>query len=191
MTTEPMAALAVNHVGLTVPDVFAAIDWYGEVFGFRCLMGPRVIEATGHAEAASVFGHTFRRAWQAHLLTGNYVGIELFQFVDPPTRGRPDEPVPWRDRGFWHLCITHPDVGGVIRRVTDHGGTVLAEPYEFVPGRPWRLAYVTDPWGTVLELMSHSYEEAFGNWPQPRQSTPPTLVEHARTVVQEDDDDED
>lgn len=176
MMTESMAALAVNHVGLTVPDVFAAIDWYGDVFGFRCIMGPRVIEAAAHAEAASVFGNTFGRAWQAHLITGNCVGIELFQFVDPPTRDRSDEPVPWLDRGFWHLCITHPDVGGMVRRVTDHGGTVLAEPYEFVPGRPWRLAYVADPWGTVIELTSHSYAEAFGNWPQPGQSTPPTLV---------------
>ncbi|CAM3251959.1 VOC family protein [Mycobacterium colombiense] len=191
MTTESMAALAINHVGLTVPDVFAAIDWYGDVFGFRCIMGPRVLEATGNAEAASVFGNTFRRAWQAHLITGNYVGIELFQFLDPPTRGRSDEPVPWLDRGLWHLCITHPDVEGMVRRVTDHGGTVLAEPYEFVPGRPWRLAYVADPWGTVLELMSHSYAEAFGNWPQPGQSTPPTLVARAKDVAAKGDNDDD
>jgi predicted enzyme related to lactoylglutathione lyase len=175
---EPMAALAVNHVGLTVPDVFAAIDWYGEVFGFRCIMGPRVLEAAGHTEAASVFGDRFSRAWQAHLLTGNSVGIELFQFIEPPTRGpRPsDEPVPWRDRGLWHLCITHPDVEGMVSRVVDYGGTVLTAPHQFVPGRPWTLAYVTDPWGTVLEVMSHSYAEAFANWPQPGQAVPPTLV---------------
>lgn len=187
MTTEAMAALAVNHVGLTVPDVFAAIDWYAEVFGFRCIMGPRVIEAAGHPEAAAVFGNRFRRAWQAHLITGNYVGIELFQFVDPPTRDRPDGPAPWRGRGFWHLCITHPDVGAMVRRVIEHGGTVLAEPYEFVPGRPWRLAYVADPWGTMLEVMSHSYAEAFANWPQPGQTTPPTLVERPKHIADEGD----
>ncbi|WP_231987243.1 VOC family protein [Mycobacterium sp. 852014-50255_SCH5639931] len=112
MSTEKAAALAINHVGVTVPDIHAAIDWYGAVFGFRCIMGPRVLEGVGHPEAASVFGGGFRRAWQAHLLTGNSVGIELFQFIDPPTRqtGRPQEREPWFDRGIWHLCITHPDV---------------------------------------------------------------------------------
>jgi predicted enzyme related to lactoylglutathione lyase len=84
--------------------------------------------------------------------------------------------VPWRDRGLWHLCITHPDVEGTVRRVVDHGGAVLTAPHQFVPGRPWTLAYVTDPWGTVLEIMSHSYAEAFANWPQPGQVEPPTLV---------------
>jgi predicted enzyme related to lactoylglutathione lyase len=178
MSFMPQPALAINHVGVTVPDVFAAIDWYAEVFGFRCIMGPRVLETTEHAEASTVFGSRFRRAWQAHLLTGNSVGIELFQFIDPPTGGpRPSkEPVAWLDRGIWHLCITHPDVAAMVQRVTDHGGAVLAAPYQFVPGRPWTLAYTTDPWGTVLEFMSHSYAEAFSNWPQPGQITPPTLV---------------
>ncbi|BBX64421.1 hypothetical glyoxalase/bleomycin resistance protein [Mycobacterium saskatchewanense] len=171
-------ALAINHVGVTVPDIHAAIDWYGEVFGFRCIMGPRVLEAAGHGETASLFGARFRRAWQAHLLSGNSVGIELFQFVDPPTGGpRPAaEREPWFERGLWHLCITHPDVAAMVDRVVEHGGSVLAPTYEFVPGRPWTLAYTTDPWGTVLELMSHSYAEAFANWPQPGQVTPPDLV---------------
>ena len=175
MTFEPAAALAINHVGVTVPDIYAAIDWYEAIFGFRCIMGPRLLDG-GHTEAAAVFNNRLRRALQAHLLTGNSVGIELFQFVDPPTHEPSDEPVRWLDRGLWHLCITHPDVPGMVGRITDYGGTLLAPPYQFVPGRPWTLAYTTDPWGTVLELMSHSYAEVFSNWPQPGQLTAPTLV---------------
>ncbi len=173
-----MAGLVINHVGVTVPDIHAAIAWYGEVFGFRCIMGPRELDATGQTETAGVFGSGFRRAWQAHLLCGNSVGIELFQFIDPPTRGprTPEEPVPWLDRGPWHLCVTHPDVSAMVDHITEQGGTLLTAPHEFVPGRPWTLAYTTDPWGTVLEVMSHSYAEVFSNWPQPGQLTPPTLI---------------
>lgn len=176
--SEPQAALAINHVGVTVPDIHAAIDWYQAVFGFRCIMGPRELEVTGHAEASSLFGVRFRRAWQAHLLTGNSVGIELFQFIDPPTSGpRPTQQrVPWQQRGLWHLCITHPDVAGMVDRIVGHGGALLAPPNQFAPGRPWTLAYTADPWGTVLEVMSHSYAEAFSNWPQPGQLIAPTLV---------------
>ncbi|MCM2394123.1 VOC family protein [Streptomyces albipurpureus] len=178
MSDASTAALTVNHIGVTVPDIHAAIDWYGEVFGFRCIMGPRVLAPTGHAEAATVLGDRFRKAWQAHLLTANAVGIELFQFIDPPTRGRRpvEERVPYLDRGIWHLCLTYPDVEAMVTRITDAGGTLISAPYAFVPGRPWTLAYTTDPWGTVLEIMSHSYAEAFANWPQPGQLTAPTLV---------------
>lgn len=63
-----------------------------------------------------------------------------------------------------------------VDRIVDLAGTLLAPPSYFVPGRPWTLAYTTDPWGTVLEVMSHSYAEAFSNWPQPGQLTPPTLA---------------
>ncbi|MEZ0382749.1 MULTISPECIES: VOC family protein [Mycobacteriaceae] len=178
MTVTSPATLAINHVGLTVPDIHAAIDWYGAVFGFRCIMGPRELTAAGHPEASSVFGAHFRRAWQAHLLTGNSVGIELFQFIDPPAGELPPqrETLPWAAAGLWQLCITHPDVPAMIDRIVEYGGTLVASPYQFVPGRPWTLAYSMDPWGTVLELMSHSYAEAFSNWPQPGQLVPPTLV---------------
>ncbi|MFE5857936.1 VOC family protein [Streptomyces sp. NPDC056500] len=178
MPNTPMATLTVNHIGVTVPDIHAAIDWYGEVFGFRCIMGPRVLAPAGNTEAAMVLGHRFRQAWQAHLLTANGVGIELFQFIDPPTHGPrpPQEQVPYLDRGPWHLCLTYLDVATMVTRVTEAGGTLISAPYAFVPGRPWTLAYTTDPWGTVLEIMSHSYTEVFANWPQPGQLDPPTLV---------------
>ena len=141
MMFTPQAALAVNHVGVTVPDIHAAIDWYRAVFGFRCIMGPRELEVTGHAEASSVFGGRFRRAWQAHLLTGNSVGIELFQFIDPPTSGpRPtQERMPWLERGLWHLCITHPDVAAMVDHIVDHGGALLAQPTNSCPDDPGRL----------------------------------------------------
>ncbi|GAS93832.1 glyoxalase/bleomycin resistance protein [Mycolicibacterium canariasense] len=171
------AALAVNHVGVTVPDVFGAIDWYGDVFGFRCIMGPRLLEPD-HREAAASLGPRFRRAWQAHLLCGNGVGIELFQFIDPPVQHRDaDDPIDFTRRGPWHLCLTYLDVAQAVALITDEGGTMLSEPTAFVPGRPWVLAYCADPWGTVLEIMSHSYAEVFSNWPQPGQAEPPILIE--------------
>lgn len=176
-------ALAINHIGVTVPDVFAAIDWYGEVFGFTCIMGPRLLEPAQHGEAASVFGPRFRKAWQAHLLCGNSVGIELFQFIEPPVDGSDNsERVPFTRRGPWHVCITHPDVAAIAARVADNGGAVLSQPAQFVAGRPWVLAYVSDPWGTVLEVMSHTYAEVFSNWPQPGQQDAPIFIRRPQDV---------
>src|SRR6266478_5454606 len=47
-------ALAFNHVGITVPDIFAAIDWYAEVFGAAHIMGPRLLKADAQAEACHI-----------------------------------------------------------------------------------------------------------------------------------------
>ncbi len=171
--------LALNHVGVTVPDVFAAIDWYAEVFGMRLLMPPRVLERPVHAEAGAALGPRFRTAWQAHLLTGNGTGIEVFQFLDPlpdPDDAPEGDAVPFTRLGAWHICLTHPEPGDVAERARAAGGTVLSEPAVFVPGRPWRLAYLADPWGLVWEVMSASYAEVFANWPQPGQTPPEYAV---------------
>jgi predicted enzyme related to lactoylglutathione lyase len=173
-------ALALNHVGVTVPDIFAAIDWYGKVFGFAHIMGPRLLEHTSTAthETPSVLGLKFRRAYQAHLLTANGVGLELFQFVKPPVSAPDAEMTYWR-RGPWHLCFTFPDVDAIVERIVEHGGHSRTPSIHFVPGRPWQLAYCSDPWTNTIEIMSHSYAEVFSNWPQPGMTVPPVMIDRA------------
>lgn len=169
--------LALNHVGLTVPDIFAAIDWYGRLFGASHIMGPRVLEAAPAThETPGIFGPRFRKAWQAHLLLANGVGLELFQFIEPPVQ-MTTETMPYWQRGPFHIALTHPDVDALADRIVAEGGRKRIEPIDFVPGRPWRLCYCEDPWGTVIEIMSASYAEMFSNWPQPGMTVAPTFVE--------------
>jgi hypothetical protein len=99
-------------------------------------------------------------------MTGNGVGLELFQFVEPVSEPAP-EGLGWRRGGLWHVCFTHPDIVEQAKRIVDAGGEQVCPVSRFVPGRPWELVYARDPWGTVIELMSHSYAEVFSNWPQP------------------------
>lgn len=111
----PRVALSVNHVGVTVLDVFAAIIWYGAVFGLRCIMRPRLLEPAHHDEARSARGARFKRAWRAHLLAANGVGLELFQFIDPPVDDHNERVlVPYTVRGPWHVCLTNQDVEGTV-----------------------------------------------------------------------------
>ncbi len=169
--------LAFNHVGLTVPDIFAAIDWYSAVFGARHIMGPRLLAANQAAthETPSIFGPRFAKAYQAHLLLANGVGLELFQFVDPPVE-MPAETMPYRVRGPFHIALTCPDVDGLAQTIVAKGGRIRSGPVDFVPGRLWRLCYCEDPWGTVVEIMSASYAEMFANWPQPGMTETPTFI---------------
>ena len=61
-------------------------------------------------------------------------------------------------------------------RIEAAGGRRRIEPVAFVPGRPWQLVYCEDPWGNVIEIISHSYAEIFANWPQPGMTQAPTFV---------------
>jgi catechol 2,3-dioxygenase-like lactoylglutathione lyase family enzyme len=185
ITPEDIGArppLAVNHVAITVPDIDAAIDWYGDAFGFHCIMGPRVLDpgAAATAETGHILGPRFRRAYQAHLLTASGIGIELFQFVDPPVTPAAAEIEFWR-QGLWHLCLTDRDIASAVRRIVGLGGAQVSPVTAFVPGRPYELVYCRDPWGTVIEIMTHSYAEVFSAWPQPG-ATQPTEWLHDRAV---------
>lgn len=175
MTTIP--PLPLNHVGVCVPDIWAAIDWYTRVLGFQHVMGPRVMESTSRdtAETGSILGPRFRRAYQAHVLTGNGIGLELFQFLDPPVSSAEDEIVYWR-RGYWHLCLTVDDLPAILDRVVANGGIQTSPVADFVAGRPYQLVYCRDPFGNTIELMSHPYEQVFGGWPQPGMTLEPTWL---------------
>ena len=182
----PTTPRALNHIGITVPDIYAAIDWYQAVFGFSHIMGPRLLKANSAVthETPSLFGPKFKRAYQAHLMTANGVGLELFQFVDPPVKKRADNMEYWKT-GYWHLCFTDPDIEGLAARIVAAGGKQRIPVYEFIPGRPYKLVYCEDPFGNVIELFSHHYAEAFSNWPQPGMA-PQAMIsreEHAREMA--------
>jgi catechol 2,3-dioxygenase-like lactoylglutathione lyase family enzyme len=164
---------AVNHIGVTVPDIFAAIDWYRDVLGLTHIMGPRVLEPASQAthETPSVFGARFRKAYQAHMLAANGVGLELFEFVEPAVERRPDNFEYWKV-GVFHWCVTDPDVAGLAARIVAAGGRQRTDVCAFLPGRPYLLAYCEDPWGNIVEVFSHSYAEVFANWPQPGMTAP-------------------
>ena len=158
--------VAVNHIGVTVPDVFAAVAWYRDVFGFDCVVEPRVL-GLNHVERPPGLDSRFREGRISCLMAGNGVGIELFQFIEPETGPKPpvDRPVAYDQRGPWHLCFTHPDVAALTAAVVGKGGSLLTPPRNLFPHRPYVLSYVADPWGTVIELMSHDPAEVFMEWP--------------------------
>ncbi|MFW7349578.1 MAG: VOC family protein [Pigmentiphaga sp.] len=160
------APRALNHIGMTVPDIDRAIAWYGQVLGFR-LIFRRTLRATPDVpEVASIFGTGFGAAHQAHLLAANGVGLELFQFIEPAVEAPPDKFRFWQT-GVFHLCVTDPDLEGLVGRIVLHGGRQRTRIWQFLEGRPYRLVYCEDPFGNVIEGFSHQYAETFSNLASP------------------------
>jgi catechol 2,3-dioxygenase-like lactoylglutathione lyase family enzyme len=146
---------AITHVGLTVPELDRAVAWYGEVLGLDPLGRPASVRAhVGHAGvvAADVLGADFGSFRQAHLAGANGVALELFEFED--TRTRP---------GLFHFCLVVPDVRRTAERIAASGGRRSSRVWEIFRGEPYLTCYCEDPFGTTVELYSHSHERTYAN----------------------------
>ncbi|KAK7178822.1 hypothetical protein DPSP01_014342 [Paraphaeosphaeria sporulosa] len=157
----PLHNHVFNHVAISVPDCDKAIEWYGNVFGFRRLRSDRMTDRA-EAQDAPIFKiydsklHKVKIAW---LGTGNSVGFEVFEFIDPPNKPSPD--FEYAKTGFFHIAVTSPDVDAAVARVLENGGDQVGE--TVIMGPEDKAAYVRDPWGNVVELLSCSFEHLMAN----------------------------
>jgi catechol 2,3-dioxygenase-like lactoylglutathione lyase family enzyme len=159
-------AHAITHVGLSVPDIHAAVDWYCSVLGFRVLAAPTRVDRSDPI-AADVFGERFRLMYIAQLSSGEGCGLELFQFVEPRAK-RPPESFTYWVGGFFHICVVAPDVAALAAQIAQRGGRIRGS-------RIWEMfaderagtdpAYLTiyceDPFGNIIELFSHEHHEVY------------------------------
>jgi catechol 2,3-dioxygenase-like lactoylglutathione lyase family enzyme len=160
-----IAPPSVTHVGVTVTDLDQAVRWYGEVLGLQPIGPPVEVRARqGHAGAvaADVFGTGFGRFRQAHLASANGVALELFEFTEPPADRRPDS-FEHRKAGVFHVCFTVDDVQRTAERIAACGGRRTSRVWQIFRGEPYCMCYCEDPFGTVVELYSHSHERTYAN----------------------------
>jgi lactoylglutathione lyase family protein len=155
----PTTPRSFSHIGLSVPDVDAAVRFYSEVMGFYVLMQPsEVIEddsAIGQM-CTDVFGPGWDRLRIAHLSTADGIGIELFEFAG---NAAPQDNFAFRRHGMFHFAIQDPDLEGLLAKIVAAGGKQRMPVRSYFPDeKPYRMVYVEDPFGIVFELYSHSYE---------------------------------
>jgi catechol 2,3-dioxygenase-like lactoylglutathione lyase family enzyme len=157
----------INHIALHVPDLEAAVTWYTTIFGFTPLRTPICCDRSISPDAPifRVYDSKLHKVKLAFLSTGNGIGFELFQFIDPPmsipaafdyTRG-----------GVFHVAVTDPDPEALCERVVQAGGKKIGEtvtPASCVgDGKREVALYCQDPWGNVIEACSSSFERMMAN----------------------------
>ena len=72
---------AINHIGINVPDLDAAVAWYTSVLGFQVIRPPFEV-AAGQGEGGQRFAHIngpkFGRCRVAYLTANNGICFEMF-----------------------------------------------------------------------------------------------------------------
>ncbi|MBB5685911.1 lactoylglutathione lyase family protein [Sphingobium boeckii] len=148
-----------SHIGLSVTDLDAAVSFYTEVLGWYLIMPPTLIEEDDSAigvMCSDVFGPGWASFRIAHMSTADRVGVEMFQFRNAEKRENNFEY--WKS-GIFHFCVQDPDVEGLAAKIVAAGGKQRMPVREYFPGeKPYRMVYMEDPFGNILEIYSHSYE---------------------------------
>jgi catechol 2,3-dioxygenase-like lactoylglutathione lyase family enzyme len=163
---------AINHVAISVTDIKLAIQWYRDVLGMSLLIEPVEISAIPSRQedehisniVRKVFGPKLGRFLICHMSSSNGIGIELFQFLDPKGESRlNDSNFEFWKTGFFHIAITEPNIESLIGRISSSGGVMRTEVMELVPGTGKKICFCEDPFGNVIEIYSHSYEQFWAN----------------------------
>lgn len=153
-------ATLVNHLGITVGDIDAAVAFYTEVFGLRVLVAPQThrLDTPAGPRRQDVFGPCWRGMKLAHLVNDEGAGFELFEFLEPASIRAPEPFDYWR-QGHSHVCLTVDDLEDTLARLL--AGRPAAQPNP--PGEPFdpdRL--LRGPLGVVIELSNGSYHRITG-----------------------------
>ena len=148
-----------SHIGITVTDLDRAVEFYTQVMGWYLIMPATTITEDDSAIGVmcnDVFGPGWGSFRIAHLSTGDKIGIELFEF--PNSEQRENNFEFWKT-GVFHFSVQDPDVEGLAARIVAAGGKQRMPVREYYPGeKPYRMVYMEDPFGNIIEIYSHSYE---------------------------------
>ena len=160
---------AFNHVAVSVTDIDVAVSWYRDVLDMALLLGPVEISASSPpseptlaALVKGVFGPRLGKFKICHLSSANGVGIELFQFIEPEAERRENNFEYWKT-GFYHIAVTDPEIEQLAERISSSGGKRRTGIFELTQGSGKKICFCEDPFGNIIEIYSHSYEQFWAN----------------------------
>ncbi|MBR2188083.1 MAG: VOC family protein [Eubacterium sp.] len=154
-----------SHIGLSVPDVQAAIKFYSEVFGWKHIAGPMKIEKGGRGSdfTDTLYGRNGKE-WKSfllvHMITPDKVGIEMMQFEENHPA---EDDLDFNTNGIFHFGVETGDIKGLVEEVIAHGGEQVTDyhpmPCPDIMGHTveYNAVFVKDPFGNIIEIYTYPY----------------------------------
>jgi catechol 2,3-dioxygenase-like lactoylglutathione lyase family enzyme len=151
----------VDHIGITVPDLDQAREFFTDVLGCEYLytLGP-LRDDHGHwmSEHLNVHDRAVAPRIQFFRLGGQAI-LEVFEYQAPDQR--PEAPRN-SDIGGHHIAFYAEDLDAAVAYLREHGVRVLGEPTASKgPHEGQRWVYFLTPWGLQCELVSYPGGRAF------------------------------
>lgn len=147
----------VEHIGLTVPDLDQAVEFFTAVLGAEQLYESGPFQADDNWMAVNL-GVDARAVISrlAMLRLAQGPALELFEYEHSDSVEQRHPPLQ-NVVGGSHLAFYLDDIDAGVEALRSHGVMVLGEPKRVVEGPSAGLAWVhfLAPWGQQLELVSY------------------------------------
>jgi catechol 2,3-dioxygenase-like lactoylglutathione lyase family enzyme len=137
------------------------VKWYREVLGFTTVKQTEefvVDDSLIGMAVKDIHGPRLKKMRMAWLSSANQIGFEIIEYVEPKAERRLDNFEYWKS-GFIHICITDPNIEELCKRISESGGKQRSKIWEIVPDKGYKIAFCEDPFGNVIEIYDHSYEQ--------------------------------
>ena len=136
-TNSPFSHMRGAHIAVRVPDYGASKKWYTEKLDFR------VIHEWPFGE--------LKLAYLAPANDDNF-WVELLGDGNPsPAANYSDLNESLHPAGYHHFCIDVISVDETVAELRRRGVTIVGEAFN-LPDINKRLAFLSDPWGNLIEL---------------------------------------
>jgi glyoxylase I family protein len=147
-----MTVRGIDHAGITVASVEAALGFYRDLLGLRVTdegedSGPELDAITGLSGA---------RIRYAELDLGGGQLLEIVQWLAPEGSALSQSPL---DPGASHLALRVDDVDAVCELLGAAGVTIPGRPTTITAAGAWhgaRCVYAEDPDGRTVELVERT-----------------------------------
>ena len=177
-TARAAGVRAIDHVGITVPDMEAAAKFFVDALGaeeiFRMESHRDTSDPEVRAQEQAKLGTRPTARWTRTLVLrlGEGPSIELFEYDDEERLGPPTP----SDLGIQHFGVYVDDIDAACERIVAAGGTLLDGPtllpgLEAGEGNTW--IYTLAPWGGIIEIVSYPSPQAYEERTDVRRWRPP------------------
>jgi catechol 2,3-dioxygenase-like lactoylglutathione lyase family enzyme len=154
-----LGLVGMDHVGLTVPDINQAIEWYEDVLGATapltfgpfegdCLQGALAVDPGTKIDRITM------------LRLGHSANIELFQYSAPGQRHDLPKNSDWTGH---HVAFYVTDIDAAIEYMDSRGVTRFFGPFTLTdgPAAGQSINYFKTPWGSYIEFISYPNDMAY------------------------------
>ncbi|WP_036601013.1 VOC family protein [Olivibacter sitiensis] len=162
MNYQKTEVRAIDHIGITVPDIAEAAEFLEKAFGATAIydnivpadeptQGPDAEAKLGIAKGTAVVHMRMMRI-------GDGACIELFEMKVPGQRQQNIIP---SDIGLQHFAVYTDDIEKTKEKFLKAGGRLLKGPNDMLGregGEGNQFMYAVTPWGTFVELITYPSE---------------------------------
>lgn len=150
-----MTIRAIEHIGITVPDLEQATEFLVEAFGARVLYDMLDEPLAGPAAESGLGIPVGARIEAVRMLRlGDGPNLELFAYSSTAQ----GDPTVTSDFSIQHFCVYVDDIDAAAERLQRAGGRLLSSSGDLPggdvgPGN--RYLYAQTPWGSTVELVTY------------------------------------